>query len=99
MFWYKSQFSKESQNHIPITEMKKVQAFKSCKFMITCSDKIYKFLCKSEEEKDAWVNAVNSEMKRIRGESFKKLENVYEIKLKKKVSLVSETGRFIQLTI
>ena len=85
MYWYKSQLSRESKNHIAIAEMKKVQGVKSGKFMIVCGDKVYKFLCKSEEDKDAWVNALTLEIKRVRGESFKKIENVYELKLKKKV--------------
>lgn len=85
LYWYKSNYSKEAQNHIPVTEMKKIEAFKSCKFKIIGFDKEYKFQCKSEEEKEAWMNALNKEIKRIRGDSLKKLDNVYEVKLKKKV--------------
>ena len=65
--------------------MKKIEAFKSCKFKIIGFDKEYKFQCKSEEEKEEWMNALNKEIKRIRGDTLKKLDNVYEVKLKKKV--------------
>jgi hypothetical protein len=85
LYWYKSNLSKEAQNHIPVTEMKKIEAFKSCKFIIIGTDKDYKFQCKSEEEKEAWMNALTNEIKRIRGDSHKKLDSVYEVKLKKKV--------------
>lgn len=65
--------------------MKKIEQSKSCKFIIISNDKVYKFFCKTEEEVAAWMNALNSEIKRKRGESIKKIENLYEMKLKKKV--------------
>ena len=34
--------------------------------------KVYKFRCDSVEEKEAWINAITSEMKRIKGEEIKK---------------------------
>jgi hypothetical protein len=65
--------------------MKKIEEFKSCKFMIVTNDKVYKFECKSEEEKKEWIDAINSEIKRKRVQTVKKIENIYEVKLKKKV--------------
>jgi hypothetical protein len=65
--------------------MKKVLAHKSCKFLVAVGEKIYKFLCSSEEEKDSWVKALNNEIKKIKGETTKKFENLYDIKLKKKI--------------
>ena len=65
--------------------MKKVQANKTEKFIIHAGEKEYKFHCTTDEEKETWVKSLNNEIKRLKGDSFKKLENIYEIKLKKKI--------------
>ncbi len=85
LYWYKTSNSKEAQNSIAIKDMKKVQVKKSDKFLMVVGEKIYKFQCKTEEDRDSWVKALNNEIKRIKGDSHKKLENIYEIKLKKKI--------------
>jgi hypothetical protein len=65
--------------------MKKVQTHKPGKFMIVCGEKIYKFACKDDEEKDLWIKALENEIKKNKSETIKKLENLHEVKLKKKV--------------
>jgi hypothetical protein len=65
--------------------MKKVQSHKPGKFLIVCGEKIYKFACKDDDEKDLWIKALENEIKKNKSETIKKLENLYEIKLKKKV--------------
>jgi hypothetical protein len=85
LYWYKSKEAKEAQNSVLISQMKKVQAHKSCKFLIAVGEKIYKFLCATDEEKDNWVKALNNEIKKEKGEIVKKIENMHDIKLKKKV--------------
>jgi hypothetical protein len=53
------------------------------KFVIVCGDKIYKFLCETEEKAQQWIEALNSEFKKYNGE--RKFEQILEVKLKKKV--------------
>ncbi len=53
--------------------------------MIAAGDKLYKFSCENEEEKESWVAAFNSEIKRLKGESVKKIEHIIDVKLKKKI--------------
>ena len=65
--------------------MKKIQGHKSCKFLIVIGEKVYKFSCKTDEEKEQWINALNNELKRIKGDIEKKIENILDVKLKKKV--------------
>jgi hypothetical protein len=85
LYWYKTSTSKEAQNSLAVKDMKKVQVKKTEKFLIVVGEKIYKFQCKTDEERDSWVKALNNEIKRLKGDSNKKLENIYEIKLKKKI--------------
>ena len=65
--------------------MKKVQSHKSAKFLIVCGDKVYKFACQDDEVKEQWMKALEEEIKKNKTVSTKKLENLCEIKLKKKV--------------
>ena len=65
--------------------MKKVQELKKEKFLIVCEEKVYKFTCTTEEERGNWIKSLNGEMKKLKGDSNKVVENLYEIKLKKKV--------------
>jgi len=65
--------------------MKKVQGHKEGKFLIVVGEKVYKFACKDDVEKDAWVKALEEEIKKDKLGTNKKLENIYESKLKKKV--------------
>ena len=53
--------------------------------MLLIQDKIYKFLLKTDEERDKWIDAINNEIKKLRGEVEKKVENYYNVKLKKKI--------------
>lgn len=66
--------------------MKKVQGHKSCKFLIVVgSDKVYKYSLENDESKENWIKALNGEINKLRGDSKKKIENILEVKLKKKV--------------
>lgn len=85
MYWYKEKSSKEAQNSIAITTMKKIQGHKACKFLVVCGEKVYKFSCNTDEDKENWIKALNNELKRIKGDTLKKLENIFEVKLKKKI--------------
>ena len=53
--------------------------------MLLIQDKIYKILLKTDEERDKWIDAINNEIKKLRGEVEKKVENYYNVKLKKKI--------------
>ena len=94
LYWFKDKASSIIQNKLSIMNTLRVESHKDKKFMMVIgegndakgknSGKVYKFACNSEDEKEGWINAITSEMKRLRGEQ-KNLENKIEMKQKKKV--------------
>lgn len=94
LYWFKDKESNIIQNKLSIERTLRVESHKDKKFLMIISDgtngegensgKVYKFSCKSEEEKQGWINAITNEMKKMRGE-LKKDETKIEIKIKKKV--------------
>ena len=86
MYWYKNKEAIEFLNKIAVKEMKKVQGTKDLKFVISFGDKLYKFKTQTEEEKNKWIEVLNSEITKLSKENNeKKYENIIEIKLKKKI--------------
>ena len=96
LYWYKDKTSKLYQNKLSIEKTLKVEAEKEKKFMVIVNDdkdkdgeegdlgKIYRFKCKSDEEKMEWINAITAEMKAFHG--VKKIQqSKIPMKLKKKV--------------
>lgn len=66
--------------------MKKVQSTKELKFIISFGDKLYKFKTETEDEKNKWIQVINSEISKLSKENNeKRYENIIEIKLKKKI--------------
>ena len=47
-------------------------------------DKIYKFECGTEENKNNWINCLNSELKKIKDKVERNVENIYQVKMRKK---------------
>lgn len=64
--------------------------------MLIIEDKIYKFDCGNEERKNEWINAINNELKKIKGRIERKVENVYQVKLRKK--LIQDPFKFPNVT-
>lgn len=93
LYWFKDKHSMTVQNKISIKNTMKVESHKDCKFLMVVEDKadkkhggrVYKFACHTEEEKEKWINALTSEMKRLRGETEKKDDIILSMKIKKKV--------------
>lgn len=85
MYWYKDEDAREAQNFFSLNDCKKVQAHKPKKFMLIILDKLYKFACSSDEERDKWITAINKEIKKLKGEVERKVETYYQVKLRKKV--------------
>ena len=86
LYWYISENARESQNNINLREIKKCFEHKEGKFLLESADKVYKFECKDKEDSKSWQEANNGEMKKIKNEdTTKKLENIYEAKMKPKV--------------
>ena len=52
--------------------------------MLIIEEKIYKFDCGSEERKNNWINCINKELKKIKDKAEKRVENIYQVKLRKK---------------
>ena len=78
--------AREAQNNINLREIKKCFSHKDGKFLLESSDKVYKFECKTTEEAKEWIDAINGEMKKLKNEdTTKKLENIYEAKIKAKI--------------
>ena len=76
--------ARESQNSIAIIEIQKINAYKDKKFEIIVNEKDYKFMCENDEIRDNWVNSINGEIKKLKKESKNKLENIFEVKLRKR---------------
>ncbi|MCQ2815916.1 MAG: hypothetical protein MJ252_01500 [archaeon] len=96
LYWYKDKKSSLVQNKIPIEKVIRVEGTDEKKFMLIVNDiakgdeeegdlgKIYKFKCKTEEEKTNWISAITTEMKTFHGEQKIQQAKV-SLKLKKKV--------------
>lgn len=93
LYWFKDKTSSTSQNKLSIQSTMKVESHKDCKFLMVVEDKndtkhggkVYKFSVETEEEKEKWINAITSEMKRLKGEIDKKDDVLLVIKPKKKI--------------
>jgi hypothetical protein len=53
--------------------------------LIVCGDKVYKFSIEEDGKCEEWIEAINGELRKLKMEVTKKIENYLEIKLKKKV--------------
>ena len=81
-----SDTARDAQNHINLLEMKKCFEHKEGKFLLEGDDKVYKFDVAPISECKNWIEAISAEMKKLKtGATIKKLENIYEAKLKTKV--------------
>ena len=63
----------------------KIGSKKPDRFFIILKEQVYKFICESSEIKEKWVDSIKSEMKKLKIESEKKIENIYLVKVKKKI--------------
>ena len=66
-------------------DISKIESHKKNKFKIDCSDKVYKFSIEEEGKCEEWVEAINGELKKLKMECIRKVENYLEIMLKKKI--------------
>jgi len=103
LYWYKDDKSREAQNFISLIDCKKVTGHKPKKFLMIVRDKVYKFSCETDELKEKWVDSISAEMKKLKIESERKIENVYQVKLKKKIitdmmSLPNITSDVVEIT-
>ena len=93
LYWFKDKNSSVIQNKISLEWIVKIDKYKECKFMIvveykegeTETNKIYKFVLETEEQKNNWVNVLSTEIKRIQIEKNNKECILYSIKPKKKI--------------
>ncbi len=85
MYWYKNNLSREASNFFYLLDCKKVATYKPKKFLMVIKEKVYKFSCESDELKEKWIEALQNEMKKLKTVSEKKLENLYQVKLKKRI--------------
>lgn len=83
LYWYESENSRESLNHINLAQILKLAfSHKPGKFIIN-SEKEYKFDCGNMDECQAWIDAINKEIKNLKGE--KTFDNIFQIPTKKKI--------------
>ena len=93
LYWFKDRNSSVIQNKISLEWIVNIDKYKEYKFMIVLehnegeikTNKIYKFVLETEEEKNNWVNALNSEIKRIKNDKDNKECILYSIKPRKKI--------------
>ena len=88
LYWYKSKEAQESQNRIELKHLKNVSGKNKDKLMFLHKEKIYKFKCENEAERDDWVKCLNAEIKRVNStceKNEKFYEEFTEVKLKKKI--------------
>lgn len=48
-------------------------------------EKVYKFSCETDELKEKWIDAISKEIKKLKIVNERKFENIYQVKLKKKI--------------
>jgi hypothetical protein len=85
LYWYKDSKSREAQNFISLIDCKKVTSHKTKKFLMIIKEKVYKFSCETEELKDKWIESISNEIKKLKIVHERKIENLYQVKLKKKI--------------
>lgn len=84
LYWYLNDTAREAVNSISLKDiLKPAFAHKTCKFTLVCDNKVYKFECANDEERDSWIDAINTEIKNLNGE--KTFENIFQLEPKKKV--------------
>jgi len=84
LYWYKKEESLISQNFVELKLIRRIESHKEKKFLILTGEKVYKFACENDDEMNSWINAINTEIRRIKLNSQKRFENIYEVKYKKK---------------
>ena len=91
LYWFIDKNANMAKNKISLKSIDKIDSSEEKKFILKIKEKEesneYKFKCDSEEEKIAWVKAINRAMKKVKNEDNKEIEvkKKVEIKLRKKV--------------
>jgi hypothetical protein len=83
LYWYMTNKAAEAQNSMAVKDMSDIELNEGGKFKIVSGDKIYKFYNDSEEKAKEWYEALKAELKKHKSE--KKIENIIDVKLRKKV--------------